>query len=114
MNDPRVQTMFRRSGHKSLSIFIISQDYYELPERTIRANGNVYHIFEPNNYRDVQNHYQDKASMGMTLNQFKYLASTFQPAGIKKHPPLTNDITKDSFTGCYRLGLKSIFIPDTF
>ena len=76
MNDPRVQTMFKRSGHKSVSIFIISQDYYELPERTIRANGNVYHIFEPNNYRDVQTHYQDKASMGMALNQFEYLAST--------------------------------------
>ena len=27
-NDPRVQAPFKRSGHNSLSIFIISQDYY--------------------------------------------------------------------------------------
>ena len=32
MNDPRVQAMFKRSKHITLSIFIISQDYYELPE----------------------------------------------------------------------------------
>ena len=45
MNDPRVQAMFKRSRHNNLSIFIISQDYYELPKKTIRANGNIYHIF---------------------------------------------------------------------
>ena len=35
MNDPRVQATFKRSRHKSLSIFIFSQDYYERPERTL-------------------------------------------------------------------------------
>ena len=55
MNDPRVQAMFKRSRHNNLSIFIISQDYYELPKRTIRANGNIYHIFKANNFREVQN-----------------------------------------------------------
>ena len=38
----------------NLSIVIISQDYYELPKRTMPANGNIYHIFKPNNFRDVQ------------------------------------------------------------
>ena len=38
MNDPRVQAMFNRSRHNKLSIFIISEDYYELPKRTIGAN----------------------------------------------------------------------------
>ena len=50
MNDPRVQAMFKGSRHNNLSVFIISQDYYELPKRTIRANGNIYHIFKPNNF----------------------------------------------------------------
>ena len=68
MIDPRVQAMFKRSRHNNLSTFIISQDYYELPKRTIRSNGNIYHIFKPNNFRDVQNLHQDKASMDMTLN----------------------------------------------
>ena len=33
MDDPRVQAMFKRSRHINLSIFIISQDYYELGKR---------------------------------------------------------------------------------
>ena len=33
MNDPRVQAMFRRSRRNNFSIFIISQDYYELPKK---------------------------------------------------------------------------------
>ena len=71
MNDPRVQAMFKRSRHNNLSIFSISQYYYELPKRTIRTNGNIYHIFKPNNSRDVQNLYQDKASMDMNVSEFK-------------------------------------------
>ena len=110
MNDPRVQAMFKRSRHNNLSIIIISQDYYELPKRTIRANGNIYHIFKPNNFRDVQNLYQDKASMDMTLNEFKLLTSTRWSKGFQ---PLTIDMTKDKYTGRYRLGLNSIFIPDS-
>ena len=53
MNDLRVQAMFKRSRHNNKSLFIISQDYYELPKKTIRANGIIYHIFKPNNFRDV-------------------------------------------------------------
>ena len=75
MNDPRVQAMFKRSRRKNLSIFI-SHDYYELPKRTIRANGNIYHIFKPNNFKDVINIYQDRSSMDKTLNEFKLLTST--------------------------------------
>ena len=110
MNDPRVQAMFKRYRHNNLSIFIISQDYYELPKRTIRANGNIYHIFKPNNFRDVQNLYQDKASMDMTLNEFKLLTST---CWNRSYQPLTIDMTKNAYDGRYRLGLKSIFVPDT-
>ena len=65
MNDPRVKAMLKRSRHAQLSIFINSQDYYELPKKTIRANGNIYHIFKPNNFLDVRNIYQDKASMNI-------------------------------------------------
>ena len=76
LNDPGVQAMFKRSRHNNLSRFIISQDYYELPNRTIKANGNIYHVFKPNNFRDVQNLYQDEASVNMTPNEFKLLTST--------------------------------------
>ena len=111
MNDPRVEDMFKRSRHNNLSIFIISQDYYELPEKTIRANDNIYHIFKPNIFLDVRNTYQDKASMGMTLDEFKYLTST---CWNEQYQPLTIDMPKDKYTCRYRLGLNSIVVPDSF
>ena len=110
MDDPRVQAMFKRSRHNNLSIFIISQDYYELSKKTVRCNGNIYHIFKPNNFLDVRNLYQDKASMDMTLNEFKILTST---CWNEKYQPLTIDMTKDRYLGRYRLGLNSIFVPNT-
>ena len=110
MDDPRVQSMFKQSKHNNLSIFIISQDYYELSKKTIRCNGNIYHIFKPNIFRDVQNLYQDKASMDMTLNEFKLLTSTCRN---KSYQPLTIDMTEDKYTGRYRLGLNSIFASDS-
>ena len=110
MNDPRLQAMFKRSRHNNLSIFIFSQDYYELAERTLRANGNIYHIFKPNNFLDVRNISQDKASMHMTLDEFKYLTST---CWNEKYQPLTIDMTKDKSCGQFRLGLNSIFVPNS-
>ena len=110
MDDPRVQAMFKRSRHNKLSIFIISQDYYELSKTTIRCNGNIYHIFKPNNYRDVQNLFQDKTSMDMAINEFKLLSST---CWNEKYQPLTIDITKNAYDGRYILGLNSIYVPNS-
>ena len=110
MNDPRVQAMFKRSRHNNLSIFIISQDYYKLPKRTIRAYGTTYHIFKPNNFRDVQNLYQDKASMEVTLDEFKYLTIT---CWNEQYQPLSIDNTKDKYTCRYRLGSNSLFLPNS-
>ena len=89
---------------------LISQDYYELPKRTIRANGKIYHIFKPNNFLDDRNFYQDKASMDMTQDEFKFLTST---CWNEKYQPLNVDMTKDNYTGRYRLGLNSKFVPDS-
>ena len=102
--------MFKRSRHNSLSIFIIRQDFYELPKKTLRANGKIYHIFKPNKFLDVQNIYQDEASMDMTLDEFKYLTSTFWN---EKYQPLTIDMTKDKYCGLYSLGLKSLFVANS-
>ena len=79
-------------------------------KKTIRANGNIYHIFKANNFLDVRNIYQDKASIDMTLNDFKYLNRT---CWNKNYQPLTIDMTKDKNQGRYRLGLISIFKPDS-
>ena len=110
MDALRVQAMFKRSRHNNLSIFNISKDYYELSKKTIRCNGIIYHIFKPNNFRDVQNLYQDKVSMDKTLNEFKYLTST---CWNEKYQPLIIDMTKGKLTGRYPLGLNSIFVPNS-
>ena len=107
MNNPRVQALFRRSRHINLSIFIISQDYYELPKRTIRANGNVYQYSNPTISEMYKFFFQEKASMDMTLNEFKLLTSTCWNINYQ---PFTID--KDRYQGRSRLGLSSIFVPD--
>ena len=47
--------------------------------------------------------------MDKDLNEFKYLTSI---SSDKKYQPLKIDLTKDEFTGRYRLGLDSIFVPE--
>ena len=108
-SDPRVQARFKRSRHNNKSVFIISQGYYQLPIKTVRANGNIYHIFKHNNFRDVQNPFPDKASMDMTFNELKYLIST---CWDKKYQSLTIGMTNVKHTGRYRLGLNSFFTPE--
>ena len=110
INNEKIQAMFKRGRQNNLSILIISQDYYEMPKKTIRANGKIFDFFKPNNYLDVRNIYQDKTSMDMTLSEFKLLTST---CWNEKYQPLTIDMTKDKYTGRYRLGLNSIFVPNT-
>ena len=95
---------------KFLSSFIFKQDFYELPKRAIRANRNIYHKFQPNNFRDVQNLYQDKSKMDMTLNDFKCLTFT---CWDKNYQLLIIDMTKEKFSGRYRLGLNSLFVRDS-
>ena len=107
MKDPRVQAMFKRSGHNHSSISLTSQDYYELTDKTIGDNGKIYHIFKPNKYSDVQDLYQDKSSIDKTITEFKLVNST---SWIEKNQPLTFEMTRDKCTGRYRLVLKSQFL----
>ena len=109
LNDPRLQAKFKRSKAKKLSVFIIGPDYYELPKRTIRPGKNN-HTFKPNNFRDVQTLYQNKASRDMALDDFIFLTST---CWNESYQLLTIDMTKVRKTGRYRLGLNSLFVPDT-
>ena len=73
---PGVESVFKRSRHINIFILIISQNYYDLPKKSIVCSSNIYHIFIPNDFRDVQNLYLDKTSMDMTLTDFKYLTIT--------------------------------------
>ena len=46
----------------------------------------------------------------MNYNEFKLLTSICWDG---KYQPLKIDMTKDKYTGRYRLGLNSIFVPKT-
>ena len=70
----------------------------------------IFIIFKPNNFLDVRNIYQDEASMDMQLNEFNFLTST---CWYEKFQPLFIDMTKDRYQGRYRLGLNSIFVPNS-
>ena len=48
--------------------------------------------------------------MDMTINEVKNLTCI---CWNEKYQPLTIDMTEDKYTGRYRLGLKSIFVPDS-
>ena len=67
-------------------------------------------MIKPNSFRVVQNLYQDKASMDRALNEIKNLTSI---CWDKKDQSLTIDLSRDKYTGRYRLGLFSVFVPDT-
>ena len=110
MNDPRIQALFKQSRHTDLFIVILSQHCYELLKGVFRANGDIYHIFKPKNFRDFQNLYQDKTRMDTTLNEFNFLTSTCMN---KIFQPPTIAMTIDKFTGRFRLELKSFVVPDT-
>ena len=111
MSDPGVQAMFQQPWHKNLSTFKVSQDSNELPKWSIRADGNIYHIFNLNNFRDVLTLCQDKSSNDVTVNEFKLLTST---CWNEKPRPFTFDMIKDKYTSRYRLGINSKFIPDSY
>ena len=48
--------------------------------------------------------------MDMTLDELKYVTST---CCEEKYQLLTFDMTKNKYTGRYRLGLNSIFVPNS-
>ena len=102
--------MFKRSKHIYIFTFKLSQNYYESPKGTIRANGNTNQLFKPMNFRDVQSLKLNKAGTDMTLDEYKYLIFT---RWDQNYRPLTIDMTEDKTTGRYRLCPKNIFAPDS-
>ena len=110
LQDKRVQSLLKRARHNGINVFVISQDYYELPKKTVRANGKIFHLFKSDNFRDVQSIYQDKASMDMTLKEFKDLCNYTWSEDFR---PLTIDTTKKKWNGRYRVGLTKVFVPRT-
>ena len=71
----------------------------------------TYIIFSNINFLEIDKTFiKNKASVDMTLNEFKNLTSI---CWNEKYQLSTTVMTKDKHTGRHRLGLKSIFVPDS-
>ena len=53
---------------------------------------------------------QCSKNIEMALDEFKFSTNT---CWIEKDEPLTTDMTKDKYTGRYRLIINSLFIPNS-
>ena len=106
--DPRV-SIVQTFQTQYFTIFIICQDYHELPKRTIMANGNISHILKPKIFRDFQKLYQNKDSIDRTPNEFKLLLPLVQ---MKKKSTSHHWYDKRKNTGSHRSGLNSTFVQD--
>ena len=73
------------------------------------TNGNEFHIFESNLFRDVPNLYQDEAAMDVTHLALKLSLASCS----KKYQPLTIHIRNDKYLGRSCLEIDFIFVPDT-
>ena len=63
---------FTRGRHNDLDVYYLSQSYFDLPERTIRNNGNIIILFQQT-LKDVQHIYTDIAGFDMSYDDFKEL-----------------------------------------
>ena len=71
MNGPRVQALFERCRHNTVSIFIISPNHYKLSKRTIRAKGKETIIFSNQVKLEM---FRDKVSTKMKLIETKIVS----------------------------------------
>ena len=71
-----------------LFLFLQLEDFYELPNETIRTNCNIDYAFKPDFFRAVQNLCQVKASMDETLVEYELVTSTYVGMKIINLSPL--------------------------
>ena len=91
MNAPRVQPVYKRFRHCAMFMFLINHEYYELPKRTIKVDGKIYHKLKPDKLRHIQSSIKTKQVWMRHLMNLYYLIYT---CWNEKYQFLTIDITK--------------------
>ena len=96
---------------------VVNNKDFEKSNTEIETFDNIEDLKFPQEYEnnsifilDDLNQKEIKSSMDMSLREFKLLTSS---CWNENYQPLTIDMTKDKYTGRYRLGLNSIFVPDS-
>ena len=70
MKHSLAQANSKASTRANISLFKISLHYYELTNRTIRANSNIYYKLKPKKIRATRNLFQCKVIIDKGLNEF--------------------------------------------
>ena len=107
LNDKKVQMLFKRGRHNFVSVFIVSQGFYELPKETIRENSNLIHHFITNNYCNVEHIHRQLCSTDMKIGEFKNFC---HDTWLKDYNFITIDLTKNKNNGEYRKNLYTLFL----
>lgn len=103
----KCEKYYIRGRHSNIDCFYLSQNYFELPRRTIRQNANFICLF-PQDSISINSIYHDHVSIDMSKEEFKKLCKTVweQPHGF-----VTIDLTSNKYNGKYRSGLDNFYVP---
>ena len=94
-----IHSYFIRGRHNNINCIYLSQNYFQLPRKSIRANSNCF-IFFKLNAKDLSNVWQDIASMDYPdINDFKEICAS---AWRQAHGYLLIDTTADDLSKKYR------------
>ena len=71
-NQKLIDPFFTRGRHKLCDVFNLSQNYFDLPKRTIRNNSNKIILFQQT-LKEVEHIYRDIAGFDLSYEEFKEL-----------------------------------------
>ena len=102
----KCEDYYVRGRHSNVDCFYLTQNYFQLPRRTIRTNSNFICIF-PQNLRDMNNLHFDHVGDDMTKEEFRKFC---RKCWEKPHGFAVIDLTSEKETGKYREGFDNFFI----
>ena len=108
--DLRIQARFKRSRHSNISVFIISQDYYELPKKRFGPAGtNIIH----SNQREFENCSKFLSNQVIHGHDTSWIQSSTVNLLERERSTTHYWNEKDKKTGRFRLRLNYLFVPDS-
>ncbi len=104
----KCEAFYTRGRHNNVDCFYISQNYFQLPRRTIRENCNLLCIFQQDG-KNLNHIYNDHCT-DMTKDEFKNFC---QQCWSADYGFVVIDLTSKKHEGKYRCGFDQFYIPET-
>ena len=109
-NQNMCESYYTRGRHNNCDCFYLSQNYVELPKRSIRDNCNFIILF-PQDDVNLRTIWSACASRHMDLKEFTKFCNDVWD---KDYNFVTIDKTRHASDGRYRTGIKDFYIPMKF